>query len=177
MSIWFGKKSSAAPSSTPPKPGRGKAPSISQLLSEETVLFAQPEQDKNSLLESMVNLLCDKKGLPDRQALLHKVMEREQGISTTLDTGLSLPHARVDGLKQIAAAIAISPRGIADPKQADLLIRVMFLFFSPNHQEAFPIHLQLLRGVSSLFQTAFIAELSRASSSSQVLELIRRQEG
>ncbi|UPT72862.1 MAG: PTS sugar transporter subunit IIA [Elusimicrobiota bacterium] len=77
---------------------------------------------------------------------------------------MSLPHARMDGISNILAGMAILKKPIPDPKQADLSIRVMFLFFSPNKQEAFALHLQLLRGVSSLFQPALIDQLAAASS-------------
>ena len=104
-------------------------------------------------------------------------LEREQGISTTLDTGLSLPHARMDGIDGILAGMSILKTPIPDPKQADLTIRVVFLFFSPNKPEAFPLHLQLLRGVSSLFQPALIDQLTSAAGPAAALELVKKIEG
>ena len=64
-----------------------------------------------------------------------------------------------------------------DPKQADLSIRVVFLFFSPNKREAFPLHLQLLRGVSSLFQPSLIDQLTAAAGPAEALALVRKIEG
>lgn len=132
-------------------------------------------KSKDEILESLVHRLCEKKGL-DAKSFLAKAIEREKGISTTLDTGLSLPHGRMDSLDKIVAALAIIPGGVTDPKQADLTIRLMFLFYSPNKQESFPLHLQLMRGIASLFQAPLIDELSR-SSASAALELIRKAEG
>src|SRR5208283_5216764 len=96
----------------------------------------------------------------DPDLFLAKADERDRGISTTLDTGLSLPHARIDGIDGIMAGLAILKTPVADPNQADLSIRIIFIFFSPNKQEAFPLHLQLLRAVSSLFQPALIDRLT-----------------
>ncbi len=159
-----------------PGPAHSKQVWISRLLSEELILIRPPARDKDQLLRGLVDRLCSVRGLGDPAPLLAKVLEREQGISTTLDTGLSLPHARLDAASQIVAVLGLVPGGLIDPKQPDLPIRAMFLFFSPNKQEAFSRHLQLLRGVAALFQPPFLDQLLAQSSPSEVLELIRRKE-
>lgn len=180
---WFQKKeakdpSGATASAKPPKPVRApvKDVRVSHLLTEKTVIVSAEGVDKNALLEALAKRLCESSGLSDQKGILAKIQEREQGISTTLDTGLSLPHVRLDGLSDIVAALAIVGKGIPDPKQPDLTIRIMFLFFSPNKPESFPVHLQLLRKVSSLFQPALIEDLSRVSTPAAALELIRKIE-
>jgi len=176
---WFGKKDPAAPSTPTPKSGgaRPKASKVSALLSTECILIQPGGGDKNAVLESVVKCLCKTQGFPAPELFLNKVLEREKGISTTLDTGLSLPHARMDDLPAIVAGMAVLPQGIPDPQQSDLLIRVMFVFFSPNKPEAFPLHLQLLRSVSSIFQPAFIDQLAAAKTPADALELIKKVEG
>lgn len=181
---WFQKKEIPGGAVTPkasvtkaaPPVRPAKTVRISEILSDKTVLISADGVDKNSLLEGLVGILAQKTGMPDAAGILAKVYEREQGISTTLDTGLSLPHVRLDGLKDIVAAMAIVPNGIPDPKQSDLTIRVMFLFFSPNKPESFPLHLQLLRGVSSLFQPAVIDQLVQAPTPEAALALIKSLE-
>ena len=172
---WFQKKQQSSGDNPPAAPVVSKV-RISSLLSEETIITIEPGKTKDQIRESLVELLGKKRGI-DTKTFLAKAMEREKGISTTLDTGLSLPHARMDGLENIIAALAIIPQGIADPQQTDLTIRLMLLFFSPNKQESFALHLQLLRGVSSLFQPALIDELAGSTTSAKALELIRKAEG
>ena len=176
---WFQKKTPEAaadsPKTTPPA-RVGKGLRVSSLLSTETVIFPPEGQDKAAVLQSLAAAVCGKAGIADWGAFLAKVQEREQGISTTLDTGLSLPHARMDGIPGILAGMAVLKKPIPDPKQPDLSIRLMFLFFSPNKQDAFPLHLQLLRGVSSLFQPALIDQLSACSGPAAAIELIKKLE-
>ena len=119
---------------------------------------------------------CAKTGLGPHESFLAKVLEREQGISTTLDTGLAVPHARMDNLPDICAVLGLVPQGLRDPKQADLTIRAVFLFFSPNRQEAFTQHLHLLRGVSQLFQPELIDAILRDPAPDAVLAAIRDKE-
>jgi PTS system nitrogen regulatory IIA component len=176
---WFQKKPSEPASESPktaPPAKAAKGLKVSSILSPETILFPPEGQDKAAVLQALAAAVCGKAGIADWGAFLAKVQEREQGISTTLDTGLSLPHARMDGISSIVAGMAIFKKPIQDPKQADLPIRVMFLFFSPNKQESFPLHLQLLRGVSSLFQPALIDQLTAATNPAAALELIKKLE-
>lgn len=188
---WFGKKakklptgssknvppaaSGAARASRAPK-GDVRPVLVGRLLTEDLVLLGLPSQDKERLLEALVRKLCSVRSLPDSALLLGKVLERERGVGTTLDTGLSLPHARVDGLAEIAAILGLVPSGMQDPRQPDLVIKAVFLFFSPNAPSAFTRHLQLLRSVSALFQPGLIEQLSKAGGPGQALELLRRQE-
>ena len=176
---WFQKKppepASESPKTTPPARA-AKGLKVSSILAEDTIIFPAEGLDKAAVLQTLAAAVCGKAGIADWASFLAKVQEREQGISTTLDTGLSLPHARMDGITAILAGMAILKKPIPDPKQADLSIRVMFLFFSPNKQDAFPLHLQLLRGVSSLFQPALIDQLTASSSAAAALELVKKLE-
>jgi PTS system nitrogen regulatory IIA component len=149
---------------------------ISNILSEDVVIKAPPGVGKNDLIEILVGRLCECKALGSPKPFLSKVLEREQGISTTLDTGLSLPHARVDLIESIVAALALVPQGIADPQAGDLAIKLMFLFFSSSKPEMLPLHLQLLRGVASLFQPGVIADLTAAPEPASALAIIRAME-
>ena len=85
------------------------------------------------------------------------IIKREQGISTTLESGLSIPHARIEGLTSFRAVIAIIPQGIQDDYGKN--IKVMFLFLSPSGEQYFPEHLKLLAKLAETFTPAFIDEL------------------
>lgn len=176
---WFQKKTPAStPETAKTTPGGrpAKGLKVGPLLTEDVVLFPAEGMDKNAVLDRLAAAVCKKAGFSDYLPYLSKVQEREGGISTTLDTGLSLPHARMDSIPGIMAGLAVLKKPVPDPKQTDLSIRVMFLFFSPNKTEAFPLHLQLLRGVSSLFQPAVIDQLVAAPSPAAALELVRKLE-
>lgn len=181
---WFNKKKEEnppAPSAAPsvpvsvPTPAR-KALSIGRILSEDLVVIPPAGLDKDGLIAFLVKELCSKAGLGAPEPFLAKVLEREQGISTTLDTGLAVPHARMDNLPEICAVLGLVPQGLPDPKHPDLAIRAVFLFFSPNRQEAFTQHLHLLRGVSQLFQPALIDAILRDPAPAAVVKAIRDKE-
>ncbi|PCI38745.1 MAG: hypothetical protein COB53_04385 [Elusimicrobia bacterium] len=154
----------------------GKQPAISSLLTPELIVSSSGGSSKDAFIETLVGRLCDVRGLGDPKPFFDRVLERERGISTTLDTGLAVPHARIDGIDAIAAALGLVKSGISDPKQPEFTIRAMFVFFSPNKQEHFTLHLQLLRSVSSLFQSDLIEAALANPEGAAVLELIRSKE-
>ena len=168
---WFQKKAeSPAARAQPP------VEKVHALLNERAVIFPPASADKARVLELAVEAACAAHGLGDPAPYLAKVREREEGISTTLDTGLSLPHARVDALPDIAAALAILPHGVPDPKQDGVRVRAMFLFFSPNRQESFGRHLQVLRGVSAVFTPLVLDRLATLTSAAAVLAYLRERQ-
>jgi hypothetical protein len=82
----------------------------------------------------------------------------------------------VDSIETIVAALALVPQGIADANAGDLTIKLMFLFFSSSKPAVLPLHLQLLRGVASLFQPQVIADLAGAPTPAEALAIIRALE-
>lgn len=165
---------SAWSSNNPPRPA---AVRVAELLCEEAIVLAPKDAGKEALIAELTGRLCKGLGIDDPKPIVERILERERGISTTLDTGASLPHARVDGLTRIAAALAVIPDGLKDFSQPETPIRAVFLFFSPNDKQFFPAHLQLLRAVAALMQPAFIDALTKAGSPKAVLELVRAAEG
>jgi len=155
---------------------RPKSVAISGILTPDVVLQAPSAVGKDELIALLVNRLCERRNLGAPAPFLAKVLERERGISTTLDTGLSLPHARVDSLTNIVAALALVPQGLVDPNAGDLTIKLMFLFFSSSSAPMLPLHLQLLRGVASLFQPPLIAAVAAAPDPAAALAIIRKVE-
>ncbi len=173
MPPWFSKKDPAPQASARPAAAKIK---ICDLIDAGVILTPPPGQEKPAVLEVLAARVCERHGLGDPAPFLAKVRERESGISTTLDTGLSLPHARVDGLSRLVAGLAVSAQGLRDPRQPEPLIRVMFMFFSPNRQDAFALHLQVLRAVSGLFDAALIETLCRAKTPESIMAAVRGRE-
>jgi PTS system nitrogen regulatory IIA component len=146
------------------------------LLDEGLVVRDSDAQSKDELVRRLALGLGKRVGLAAPDAALAKVLERESGISTTLDTGLSLPHARLDAMKSFAATLALLPKGLPDPQQPDLSIRAVLLFFSPNEPAFFQKHLQFLRHVATLFQPAFIDQLLACPGPKEVIEALKAKE-
>jgi len=147
---------------------------ISGLLNKDNTLLVTEPVSKEDLISKLAALAC--KGLPETEGkeILQKVLAREAGISTTLDTGLSIPHARVDEITDFKAAMAVLPREIQDPA-GDIGIKVMFLFLSPANPKFFQKHLQVLAELSETFKESFMAKITAAAGVEEILAIINNK--
>src|SRR6185295_18832661 len=101
---------------------------------------------KRQVIGSLIGML----DLKDPSTALRAILSREEMGSTIIAPGLALPHARLEGITGIEAAIGICPTGVTDPHDGGSPIRVYVLFLGPadNMKE----HLSFLANVSALFQ-------------------------
>ncbi|MCX5783474.1 MAG: PTS sugar transporter subunit IIA [Elusimicrobia bacterium] len=145
---------------------------IGSLIPSGRVAIIRGQTDKNAVIQSLVGLIA--RDFPDIShiELVEKITQREQGISTTLDTGLSIPHARLENISEFACALAIIPEGIKDPSQPGIAVRAVFLFASPASPKFFKKHLQLLSALSSTFQPVFIDRLIQLNEPPQIAQEI-----
>lgn len=148
---------------------------MSQFLNEGLIALNPPGVGKTGVIQHLVQILCQKNSLGDPTPYMNAVQERERLGSTTLDTGLSIPHARAEGLKNTVAVLGLLPQGVTDSHMPDVPIRLIFLFFSPVGE--FTQHLHLLAKAAALFQNpSFVDTLLSCTTPRQVLELIHKAE-
>ena len=149
--------------------------SISSLLNEKnTLLIEKADMRKGELIKQLVNLACAGLDNVDTADILDRVLKREESITTTLDTGLSIPHCRVDGITVCRAAMAVIKSGIKDPSADNIDIRVMFLFISPSSPSFFQAHLQILAQLSEKFKDSFITRLTQAQTADETLKIVKQ---
>lgn len=159
------KKLSAAPKS----PVHSKIPTVSSYLSDKRIVFFTSSPSKRQVLGSLIGTL----DLQDPSAALKAIFSREEIGSTIISPGLALPHARLEGLHRIEAAVGVCPAGVNDPHDGGTPIKVFVLFLGPadNMKE----HLSFLSGVAALFQKeGFVDQLSRLASPQGVLHAIKQ---
>src|SRR6266404_2228145 len=118
--------------------------SISSYLSDQRILFFPAGPSKRQVIGSLIAAL----DLKDPTAAIKAILAREEQGSTIIAPGLALPHARVEGITRIEAAVGICPSGVHDPHSGGEPIRVYVLFLGPpdNMKE----HLLFLANVSTL---------------------------
>jgi PTS system nitrogen regulatory IIA component len=158
-------------SETPNSPVTSKIPKVSSYLSEKKIIFFTSGPSKRQVLGSLIATL----EIPDPSAAINAIVAREEMGSTIIAPGLALPHARLEGLSRIEAAVGVCPAGVHDPHDGGSPIRVFVLFMGPadNMKE----HLSFLSSVAALFQKeGFVDKLSKLASPQGVLHAIKQAE-
>jgi mannitol/fructose-specific phosphotransferase system IIA component (Ntr-type) len=153
------------------KSSKYKLRTVSSYLSEKRIVFFTSGPSKPQVLGSLIGTL----DLTDPSAAINAILSREEIGSTIISPGLALPHARLEGLVKIEAAVGVCPSGVHDPHDGGTPIRVFILFLGPadNMKE----HLAFLSSVAALFQKeGFIDNLAKLASPQGVLHAIKQAE-
>ena len=165
---WLKKLTKTAPKKTVAK---AKVPSVSSYLKEQRIVFFPAGPSKRQVLGNLIGTL----DLKDPSSALKAILSREEMGSTIIAPGFALPHARLEGLSKIEAAIGICPSGVTDPHGRGIPIRVYVLFLGPvdNMKD----YLSFLASVAALFQKkGFLDKLTKLASPQGVLHAIRHAE-
>jgi two-component system, OmpR family, sensor histidine kinase KdpD len=114
---------------------------INSLLNEDRVVIVEDPVTKSQTIKLLVEQIARHCQPLDTSEVIRLVEERESRGSTFLNEGVALPHARVPGLPQPLAALAITHSGILDA-QTDRQITAVFLLLTPaggNHLPALAV--------------------------------------
>lgn len=136
----------------------------------DNIFLVKEKITKKELVEKLVRCICEKNPSLNTEEMLASVLKREEGISTTLESALSIPHARVEDLDAFLGALAVMPNPIED--DYGLPIKVMFLFFSPAGQPYFAQHLKLLARLAEKFTPEFVQELTTCNTVQEIAEKV-----
>ena len=82
-------------------------------LNPQQICLINNPTTKQELVQNLVTNICNGTAL-NKEEVYKAIIKREQGISTTLESGLSIPHARLEGLNSFKAVLAVIPQGVQD---------------------------------------------------------------
>ena len=129
-------------------------------------------------VSALVDSLIVNRRLPStlRERAVHAVCEREAVASTAIvEIGVSVPHARLDGVSGVVAALAAAPTALYYA-MTGVPISIMVLVFSAP--ELVGEHLNTLAGVSLLLQSAAVRRaLQHAGDSAAAVRILRGGNG
>ncbi len=119
---------------------------LSDYISPAAATVPLEATDKEGVIQELVDRLVRAGRITDSEQVLADVMEREATVSTGMEKGLAIPHARTRGVKGMAVAVGVSREGIEfqalDGKPTHL---VFLIASSPDDRGP---HLQLLAAIA-----------------------------
>lgn len=148
---------------------------LSNLLSEETITISMSHRDKQGLIEELLDLAMKAGKITDRTAALKAVIDRENLMSTGLERGIAVPHAKSPAVSDLTMSMGISREGI-DFQAADGKPSHLFFFLLAPEAAAGP-NVQILAQIARLTNDpAFCQALKDAATPKEVLEIIQDAE-
>ncbi|NCC51007.1 MAG: PTS sugar transporter subunit IIA [Spartobacteria bacterium] len=146
---------------------------IKKALTKETVLLALSGTAKNEVIAELLDFLLAAHHLTllDRDRALQALYAREAKMSTGMENGVAIPHAKIADVDRMYAVLGIKKDGVdfdaLDGKPSQIFVMTL----SPADR-AGP-HIQFLAEISQILNNAAIREkLLAATSEEDVLLLI-----
>ena len=149
---------------------------ISDLLSPDHVRVPLESVDKQGVLAELVGLVIEAAGLEEERAsILEAVQQRESVLSTGIGQGVALPHAKFNGLKDIAVAAGVSRAPIDYGSLDGGPAQLFFMIIGPDSKAV--AHVRVLSRISRLLRNRSVRERLLASTDAlHFLETIEEAE-
>ncbi len=147
---------------------------LSQYLPSSHIIVDLKGETKFQIIEELMDRLKGNGELVDADIALQDVLARESYLSTGLENGLAIPHAKTDGVDGLKIAFGIKKEGVdfesLDGKPANLI----FLVVSPRNTSG--PHIQTLAVISRNLKDSQAREaLLNVSSAENAAQIIKEQ--
>lgn len=132
---------------------------LSRYLEPGRILFFPLESAKKEILKRLIGTLQ----LPDQEEALRLITEREEVGGILIKPNVAIPHATIDSISGVRAALGIQQREADGP-----FFWLVFISGSESMQE----HLEFLKSAAQSFTDEFMETLSRAGNAERALKIL-----
>jgi fructose-specific phosphotransferase system IIA component len=144
-----------------------------ELLVKEQIEPNLKGENKFQIIEELIDRLNSNQQVKNRDQALEDVLAREGYLSTGLENGLAIPHAKTDGVDKLVISFGIKRDGVdfesLDGKPASLI----FLVLSPRDTSG--PHIQALATISRNLKDKTIREtILKKKTADEILEYMNQ---
>lgn len=148
---------------------------ISEMLSREAITTSLTHTDKHGIIEELLDLAMKSGKIKDRAVALQAIVDREKLMSTGLEKGVAIPHAKTTAASGMAMALGISKEGLDFESADGQPSHLIFLLVAPA--DAAGPNVQVLAQIARLTgNIAFRDRLKEATSPDAAYEIIVKEE-
>jgi PTS system fructose-specific IIC component len=143
---------------------------LKDYLPETHIIVDLKGKRKIEIIEELLDLMRDQKLINDYELAMNDILAREGYLSTGLENGLAIPHAKTKGIDKLAMVFGLKRDGVEfetlDGKPAHLI----FLVLSPVDTSG--PHIQALALISrNLKEAANREKLKKAKSAAEIADI------
>ena len=144
-----------------------------EIVPEDSIVLELNAKSKVEVLRELVGALKASGVELDVDDAVNVLLEREKLGSTGIGEGVAIPHAKVNGLKNVVGAFGRSIRGIDFESLDGKPVNLFFLLLAP--MESTGAHLKALAKASKMLKNPELRErLMAATRREEVVEVMKK---
>jgi len=116
-------------------------------LTQGSIIPTLTGSTKREIIEKLVGILQSEGIIKNAEAAVDAVMEREESMSTGMQYGIALPHARTDAVDKITVAVGLSKKGVDFQALDGEPSKIFVLILSPQSTDS--PHIQFLANIAT----------------------------
>jgi len=148
---------------------------VYELLQTNNILTEFKSENKNDVINELVDLLKGDERVTDLEEIRKCVFEREEKMSTGVGKGFAIPHGKTNSVTDILAAFGKSEMPIEYNSLDGEPVHLVFLLIGKENLLA--KHIKLLSRISRLMNNEdFRRNLVEASSQDEILKIFEEEE-
>jgi fructose-specific phosphotransferase system IIA component len=148
---------------------------VHELLTSEFIISELKGNDKEDIINELVNLFQNDSRVTDLERVRNAVLEREKIMSTGVGKGFAIPHGKTGAIKEIIAAFGKTTKPIEYQSLDNQPVSLVFLLVGKENLVS--SHIKLLSRISRMMnKDDFRLKLINAATPSEILELFRQEE-
>jgi Kef-type K+ transport system membrane component KefB/mannitol/fructose-specific phosphotransferase system IIA component (Ntr-type) len=153
--------------------GDGRASdNLLSVVSPDCVALSLHSAAKEDIIAELVDMLSARGKLLDRDMVLRDVLEREKMMSTGMEHGIAMPHAKSNGIEDIAVAVGIKQEGVDFGSLDGEKSRLFTLVVSPKKTSG--PHIRFLAAIAAVLNDAGNREaIIAAATPEEAVKLLR----
>jgi fructose-specific phosphotransferase system IIA component len=148
---------------------------VNELLNTNNILTEFKSENKNDIINELVNLLKGDERVVDIEDVRKCIFEREEKMSTGVGKGFAIPHGKTNSVTDIIAAFGKSKTPIEYNSLDGEPVHILFLLVGKDNLLA--KHIKLLSRISRLMNNdEFRKKLIEAESKETILKIFQDEE-
>ncbi len=141
---------------------------LKNVLSKEVVKVGLEGTTKQEILDELLDIIMLTGKVSDRETAMDGLLDRESKMSTGIQFGVAIPHAKTKAVKELTACIGIKKEGMDFASLDGEPSSIFVMTLSPTDRTG--PHVQFLAEISMVLKTEEARrQLLEAASPSEVL--------
>ncbi|MBN2434748.1 MAG: PTS sugar transporter subunit IIA [Spirochaetes bacterium] len=140
-----------------------------EMINEDVIKVPLESNTKHDVFRELIEILHKAGKVKNTESVFDAVINRDNQMSTALENGIALPHAKTEEVNQLVLAIGVSPKGIDCDSHDGNLSHLFFLLLAPPDQSG--PHIEALSEISRATKSnAFRRVLLSAQNAAEIVE-------